>query len=236
MGEAELLSAILGSLLTILASLASLAYWLGRKFAQIDARFKAIDERFKAVEGSVNALRREFDEKLGSLERRYDEKLGLLEERFNEKLSSLEKSFDEKLSSLERRFDEKLSSVERKVGSVAEAARNQLEFFTEFLGYRRVISWRDVTFVKGELYRLSAAPNPLTKEEAARLKELLDKEKLTLEEADELREIARKLVREYGDRVGEAWKLLIYASIMRGLALSELEEPEEGEESGQAAA
>jgi Skp family chaperone for outer membrane proteins len=229
MGEAELLSAILGSLLTILASLASLAYWLGRKFAQIDARFKA-------VEGSVNALRREFDEKLSSLERRYDEKLGLLEERFDEKLSSLEKSFDEKLSSLERRFDEKLSMVERKVSSVAEAARNQLEFFTEFLGYKRVISWRDVTFVKGELYRLSAAPNPLTKEEAARLKELLDKEKLTLEEADELREIARKLVREYGDRVGETWKLLIYASIMRGLALSELEEPEEGEESGQAAA
>jgi len=229
MGEAELLSAILGSLLTILASLASLAYWLGRKFAQIDARFKA-------VEGSVNALRREFDEKISSLERRYDEKLGLLEERFNEKLSSLEKSFDEKLSSLERRFDEKLNMVERKVSSVAEAARNQLEFFTEFLGYKRVISWRDVTFVKGELYRLSAMLNPLTKEEAARLKELLDKEKLTLEEADELREIARKLVKEYGDRVGEAWKLLIYASIMRGLALSELEEPEEGEESGQAAA
>ena len=229
MGEAELLSAILGSLLTILASLASLAYWLGRKFAQIDARFKA-------VEGSVNALRREFDEKLSSLERRYDEKLGLLEERFDGKLSSLEKSFDEKLSSLERRFDEKLSMVERKVSSVAEAARNQLEFFTEFLGYKRVISWRDVTFVKGELYRPSAAPNLLTKEEAARLKELLDKEKLTLEEADELREIARKLVKEYGDRVGETWKLLIYASIMRGLALSELEEPEEGEECGQAAA
>ena len=98
-----MLSAILGTLLTILASLISLAYWLGRKFAQVDARFKAIDERFKAVEGGVNALRREFGEKL---------------------------------SPLERKFDEKLSSVERKAGSVAEAARNQLEFFTEFLGYR----------------------------------------------------------------------------------------------------
>jgi hypothetical protein len=196
MFEAELLSAILGTLLTILASLISLAYWLGRKFAQVDARFKAIDERFKAVEGGVNALRREFDEKL---------------------------------SSFERKFDEKLSSVERKAGSVAEAARNQLEFFTEFLGYRGVISQRDAAFVKGELYRLSAMLNPLTKEEAIRLKELLDKEKLTLEEADNLREIARKLVREYGDRVGEAWKLLIYASIMRGIALSELEEREERE-------
>ena len=83
--------------------------------------------------------------------------------------------------------------------------------------------------MKGELYRLSAMLNPLTKEEAIRLKELLDKEKLTLEEADNLREIARKLVREYGDRVGEAWKLLIYASIMRGIALSELEERKERE-------
>ena len=191
-----MLSAILGTLLTILASLISLAYWLGRKFAQVDARFKAIDERFKAVEGGVNALRREFDEKL---------------------------------SSFERKFDEKLSSVERKAGSVAEAARNQLEFFTEFLGYRGVISQRDAAFVKGELYRLSAMLNPLTKEEAIRLKELLDKEKLTLEEADNLREIARKLVSEYGDRVGEAWKLLIYASIMRGIALSELEERKERE-------
>jgi len=212
MFEAELLSAILGTLLTILASLISLAYWLGRKFAQVDARFKAIDERFKAVEGGVNALRKEFDEKLGFIGR----------------------SFDEKLSSLERKFDEKLSSVERKAGSVAEAARNQLEFFTEFLGYRGVISQRDVAFVKGELYRLSAMLNPLTKEEAIRLKELLDKEKLTLEEADKLREIARKLVREYGDRVGEAWKLLIYASIMRGIALSELEE-RKGREGEQAA-
>jgi len=90
---------------------------------------------------------------------------------------------------------------------------------------RRCWRPRDVSFVKSELLRLSAKPltNPLTKEEARRLRELIEKEKLTLEEADELREIARKLVREHGDAVPEAWKLLIYASIMRGLALSELE-------------
>lgn len=183
---AEVLVTALSILLPTLTSIASLAHWLGRKFAQIDASFRAVDERFKAVEGGISALRRE--------------------------------------------FDEGLSLVERKIGSVAEASRNQLEFFAEFLGYRRVISQRDVAFVKGELYRLSTMHNPLTREEAGRLKELLDKEKLTLEEADELREIARKLVKEYGDRVGETWKLLIYASIMRGIALSELEE--QGEEKG----
>jgi len=65
------------------------------------------------------------------------------------------------------------------------------------------------------------AINPLTKEEAQRMKELIEKEKLTLQEADELREIARKLVDEYGHKISETWKLLMYASIMRGIALSE---------------
>jgi endonuclease III len=76
------------------------------------------------------------------------------------------------------------------------------------------------------LLRLSARTftNPLTKEEAERMKELIQKEKLTLEEADELREFARKLVSEYGATVPEVWKLLIYASIMRGIAMSELKE------------
>jgi len=50
--------------------------------------------------------------------------------------------------------------------------------------------------LKNELVRLSAMSlvNPLTKEEAQRLKELINKEKLSLQEADELRSIARKLV------------------------------------------
>ncbi|MGC9015039.1 MAG: hypothetical protein ACP5KW_11745, partial [Thermoproteota archaeon] len=125
--------------------------------------------------------------------------------------------------------DERFNVVERKIGNIAEATRNQLEFFTEFPGFRKVIEQRDVTFVKGELYRLSSIHNPLTKEESIRLKELLDKEKLSLQEADELREIARKLVREYGDKIGETWKLLMYASVMRGIALSELEEQKQQE-------
>ena len=72
-------------------------------------------------------------------------------------------------------------------------------------------------FVKGELARL-ARLNPLTEEELRRIRELVEKEELTLEEADELRELARKFVKEHGNVPG-AWKLLIYASIMRGIAL-----------------
>jgi hypothetical protein len=80
------------------------------------------------------------------------------------------------------------------VKEITEAVRNQIEFLAEFLGFKKVLEARDVSFVKSELLRLSAKPltNPLTKEEAWRLRELIEKEKLTLEEADELREIARK--------------------------------------------
>ncbi|MEM0219938.1 MAG: hypothetical protein QW768_06755 [Thermoproteota archaeon] len=204
MPELELLVAMLGSLITIFASIGSLAYWLGRKFTQIDARLEA-------------------------LEKKIDERFEVAEKRTNERFEALEKKIDERFEVTEERTNERFNTIERKTGNIVEATRNQLEFFTEFLGFRKVIEQRDVTFVRGELSRLSSISNPLTKEESKRLKELLDKDKLTLQEADELREIARKLVREYGDKVGETWKLLMYASLMRGIALSELEEQEKQE-------
>jgi hypothetical protein len=64
-----------------------------------------------------------------------------------------------------------------------------------------------------------ATTNPLTKEEWARLKELFEKSErneLTLEEADEFLELARKVALEYGE-YPEAWKLHIYATITRAL-------------------
>ncbi|MBO3801985.1 MAG: hypothetical protein JTT12_06670 [Candidatus Brockarchaeota archaeon] len=204
MPELELLVAMLGSLITIFASIGSLAYWLGRKFTQIDARLEA-------------------------LEKKIDERFEVAEKRTNERFEALEKKIDERFEVTEERTNERFNTIERKTGNIVEATRNQLEFFTEFLGFRKVIEQRDVTFVRGELSRLFSISNPLTKEESKRLKELLDKDKLTLQEADELREIARKLVREYGDKVGETWKLLMYASLMRGIALSELEEQEKQE-------
>jgi len=160
---------------------------------------------------------------LGKKFAQMDERFRAIDERF--------KAVDERFDTFGKGVNERFDVVERKIGNITEATRNQLEFFTEFLGFRKVIEQRDVTFVKGELYRLSSIHNPLTKEESSRLKELLDKEKLSLQEADELREIARKLVKEYGDKIGETWKLLMYASVMRGIALSELEEQKQQDKS-----
>jgi len=70
--------------------------------------------------------------------------------------------------------------------------------------------------------------NPISKEEWKRIKELLEKEELTLEEALELRELARKVTDEHGDRP-EAWRLHAYASMMVGYALRKMKEKEERE-------
>lgn len=131
-----------------------------------------------------------------------------------------------KFAKIEERFrqmDERYKGMDEKISEIARATASQLEFFTEFPGFRGVIGSSDVAFVKGELRRLAPRANPLT-EEARRLRELLDKDELTLEEADELREIARKLVRERGHESEAVWKLLMYASVMRGIALRRMME------------
>lgn len=58
---------------------------------------------------------------------------------------------------------------------------------------------------------------PLIKREWMRIKELLGKDELDLEEALELKELARKVIEEHGDKY-EAWKLHIYADIAVGRA------------------
>jgi len=57
------------------------------------------------------------------------------------------------------------------------------------------------------------------RKERRRLKELIEKDELTLEEADELYKIADKLVEEYGDKYTEVWKLLWYSRFWIGYNL-----------------
>jgi len=57
--------------------------------------------------------------------------------------------------------------------------------------------------------------NPLTIEERKRLLELVDKDDLTIEEAEELYRLARKLYREYIDKTPDAFAALLYAAYKR---------------------
>ena len=136
------------------------------------------------------------------------------------------KQIDERFREIDRRFDELKGYIDSRVNRLSEAFSSYQEFFIELLMTEGIIKPERAVIAKNEarrIMRLATSTNPLTKEEWKRLGELLDKDDLTLEEALELRELARKVVKEYGE-YPEAWKLHIYASIMVGRALRKMSE------------
>ena len=56
------LETIISILIPTLASIASLAYWLGKRFEAIDRRFEAIDKRFEEVDRRFEEIDRRFEE------------------------------------------------------------------------------------------------------------------------------------------------------------------------------
>ena len=93
------------------------------------------------------------------------------------------------------------------------------EIMTEYLGLRGVLNQGDVSFLRTVIKGLvsTATTNPLTEAERRRLLELVDKDDLTIEEAEELYRLARKLYEEYIDKTPDAFKALLYAAAMRGI-------------------
>ena len=186
--DASLILGIIGPIVTIVVILGTSLYWLGGKFREIDMRFRQIDERFRQI-----------DERFEQIDQRFDK---------------LEKD-------LKSYVDEKFNQVNVRISRLAEAYSDYQEFFVEYLSAEGLLKAEKASMLRNEarrVMRLAVSGNPLSKEEWERIKELLDKDVLTLEEALELRELARKVVREYGE-YPEAWKLHIYASIMVGEAI-----------------
>jgi len=53
--------AVLGLAVTIVVQIAGLAYWLGRKFANIEERFREIDRRFSEVDERFKRIDQRFE-------------------------------------------------------------------------------------------------------------------------------------------------------------------------------
>jgi len=190
----------LGGLVAIISAI----YWLGRKFGEIEERFKLIDERFKMI----------------------DERFRVIDERF--------KLVDERFKQVDKRFDELEARILGRLERLASAFTYYHEFFLEVLSREGVIKSDIAEVLAREARRVVklAMLNPLTKEEWEKIKEYLDKSErgeLTLEEADEFLELARKVVKEYGE-YAEAWKLHMYATIVRALLIKKLAEKRKSEE------
>ncbi|WP_238375029.1 hypothetical protein [Vulcanisaeta thermophila] len=147
-----------------------------------------------------------------------------MENRFG-KLEELGNRLDARINEVSGRIDE----TNRRIDRLTEGFTAYQEFFIELLTSEGILKAERALLARGELIRIIklVGPNPLSREEVKRLEELLMKDELTLEEALELREIARKVVREYG-KYPEAWKLHAYASVMVGLALRREAEKREG--------
>ena len=104
------------------------------------------------------------------------------------------------------------------LGRLANVINSVGESIVEYLGLRGVLNQGDVNYLKSEIRRLaSTATNPFTEAERRRLLELVDKDDLTIEEAEELHRLARKFYEEYIDKTPDAIKVLLYAAAMRGI-------------------
>ena len=216
--QGERLAAVerrVGELRERVASLEEQVNRLENRVGNIEARLASVEERLARLEervGNVEAGVAELRGRVAGVENR----LAQLEERVRgveEGLSSLREDFTDFKARVAARFDR----LEERVERMGRAVRSVNELFIDLLGYEGVLRAEAVTFAKSELARvLELAENPLTKEEKERLKQLLEKDDLTLEEAQELYKIADKLVEEHGDRI-EVWKLLWYSRAWIGI-------------------
>ncbi len=201
----EWIYSLIGSIATIVVSIAILAYWLGKKFSEIDIRFREIDKKFETIDRRFESI----DDRFREIDRRF--------ERIELRLEAVEK---------------RLGSLENKFSRLIEAIKCSQEFMTDFLAYEDVLRREAVDVLKRELSRLLSLGitfNPITKEELEKIKQLIEKDELTLEEAEELYRIADKLVREYGNAF--SWKLLLYSRFWIGYNPRKMKEKRKSEKS-----
>jgi hypothetical protein len=122
-----------------------------------------------------------------------------------------------KLTEMEKDIEALRSDVNAGFNRLANAIDNVGEVIVDYLGLRGVSDPKDVYYLRAEIRRLaSTTTNPFTEAERKRLLELVDKDDLTLEEAEELHNLARKFYREYIEKTPDAYKVLLYAAVMLG--------------------
>ncbi|BDR92106.1 hypothetical protein [Vulcanisaeta souniana] len=221
--DVSLILGVVGPVVTIVTILGTTLYWLGGKFKEIEMRFKEINEHFRQIDERFKQIDKRFEE--------IDERFEKIDERFDKLEKDLKSYVDMRITELRNYVDERFNQVNTRISRLAEAYSDYQEFFVEYLSAEGLLKAEKASMLRNEarrVMRLAVSGNPLSKEEWDRIKELLDRDELTLEEALELRELARKVVREYGE-YPEAWKLHIYASIMVGEAIRKQSQKQQGQ-------
>ena len=109
----------------------------------------------------------------------------------------------------------------------------------EMFSYEGILRKEAANLMKNEITRIFntfttrltlMSPNPITKEELLEIKKYIEKDELTYEEALRFKELAAKLVEEYGREFPELWKIYWYAVFWVGASLRLAKERREKQE------
>ena len=210
----------LASILTTLISVGSLAYWLGRKFGEIDERFKLIDERFRLIDERF----RQIDEGFKSIDERFKQ----IDERFKEIDKRFER-IDRRFEEIDRRFNELREYVDSRFNRLIRSftSLNQTVYSTliDFMTLKGIFTEEERRFLVREIERLTSAygTNPLKPEEVRFILEVMkeikekDPKEIDLRKLDKILEIADRLIMENGTReAAELWfKVYALKAILR---------------------
>jgi hypothetical protein len=101
---------------------------------------------------------------------------------------------------------------------LVHSIKHSTEFLIEILSYESIVRKEAAEPTKSEIrriyssleYRYSHKVNPFMKQDLERMKYLIEKEELTYEEAEELRQLAEKACKEYCHEIPEIWKIYWY--------------------------
>jgi hypothetical protein len=148
----ELLYYVIGFSLTIIGMIASVAYWLGRKFALIDKKFESLRNEFRE---ELREVRTELDSKLGGLKA----ELGSVEAELKAEIDGTKAGLKAELDGVKAGLKAEIDSVERELkaelGSVetklrAEIGDAKVDLKAELDGVRAGLK-AEIDSVKAEL-------------------------------------------------------------------------------------
>ena len=204
---------LVGVIATVITSVAALAYWLGRKFSEIDARFSEIDRRFSEVYRRFDKI----DSKLADIDRRLDE----MDARFSE--------VDSRFSEVYRRFDGvdgRLRGVESSVRALAAASSESHRVVVDFLALKGLVERAEAEYLSRRIegvFKLYTTANPLKREEVEFLKNFISKaarnvDEVTIEEAEKAYELGLRMFVEDADVRG--FQVAMAATYVRGYLVS----------------
>ncbi len=241
----EWLLSLIGSIISIVISISSLAYWLGRKFAEIDLRFKQIDDGFRQVDErfkQIDERFRQIDKKFEQIDKGFkeiDEHFKQIDKRFERlelRIDGLERRFEEfekqvnvKFKEIDERFNKISSDIKRAFSHVVSFTQSAQCTLIDFMSMKGLFTKEEREFLVKDIERIGKAHlatlNPLKPEEARFILEVVkeikekDPKEIDLSKLDKIIEIAKRWFFEDGHP--DAARLMIEAYMLKAILRKE---------------